>query len=118
MSSSRIVGGSDVSSHSIPYQVALTDYRDKGVPYCGGALISPNYVLTSAQCTKGKTAGTILVVVGEHNYQLIGDGEDYYDVEAITTHPSYNPADSHTNDLALLRLSYPVSISSNAGFIF
>ena len=117
MSANRIIGGSVVSPHYIPYQVALTDYLDKGIPFCGGSLISPNYVLTSAQCIRGKTADAILVVVGEHNYQVIGDGEEYYDVEAITTHPFYNPADSHANDLALLKLSYPVNISSNAGFI-
>jgi len=117
MTASRIMGGADASPHSIPYQVALTNYHDKGVPFCGGALISTNYVLTSAQCVSGKSAGNILVVVGEHNYQVIGDGEDYYDVQNIAIHPSYDPAVSHTNDLALLRLLYPVNISSNAGFV-
>ena len=105
MSASGIMGGSDVSPHSLPFQVALTNYHDKGVPFCGGALISPNYVITSAQCTEGKTPGTILVVVGEHNYQVVGDGEDYYDVMEIITQPSYNPEESHINDLALLKFS-------------
>ena len=112
----RIIGGSEAPPHSLPFQVALTNYHDKGSePFCGGALISPNYVLTSAQCTEGKKASSILVVVGEHNFQTKGDGEDYYDVQAIVTHPSYNPANSHNNDLALLKLSYSVNISSNAG---
>jgi len=43
----KIVKGHVVMPHSIPYQVGLISKMKAGkLIYCGGSLISPNYVVT------------------------------------------------------------------------
>lgn len=44
----RIVGGDDVEMGRYPYFVSLVDSSD--AHQCGGSLIAPNLVLTSASC--------------------------------------------------------------------
>lgn len=42
-----LVGGVEVTPHSLPYQVAILI---NNAYFCGGVLISPKYVLTAAHC--------------------------------------------------------------------
>lgn len=44
----RIVGGSDAEASRYPYMVFLADREDNLA--CGGTIISPTVVLTSAHC--------------------------------------------------------------------
>jgi hypothetical protein len=66
--SQKIVGGYIADPHSVPFQVGLVKSRPGLVkPFCGGSLISPNYVITAAHCTYRKQSEDFVVVVGEHN---------------------------------------------------
>merc|ERR1711981_662629 len=60
----RIVGGNEATPHSHPHQVAL--FIDD-MYFCGGSLISADYVLTAAHCMDG--AFYVKVVLGAHNVQ-------------------------------------------------
>lgn len=44
----RIIGGNETAPHAYPFQVGLVI---DGTSFCGGSLISKNFVLTAAHCT-------------------------------------------------------------------
>ena len=44
-----IVNGSEVTPHSIPWQVSLVE-TGRREPFCGGTLISDRHVLSAAHC--------------------------------------------------------------------
>lgn len=46
--STRIVGGSPASDGQAPYQVSLQD--GAGRHFCGGSIISANWIVTAAHC--------------------------------------------------------------------
>lgn len=49
-----IIGGQEAVPHSIPYQVFLEIYdNSQNGWYCGGSLISVNYVVTTGHCGIG-----------------------------------------------------------------
>ena len=86
-------------------QVALIEYRKNPVPFCSGSLISPSYVLTSAHCVSGRSISSFAVSVGEHDYNVKGDGEQIVHVQAIIQHPRYNTIRGSSFDFTLLKLS-------------
>ncbi|RZC38039.1 serine protease [Asbolus verrucosus] len=104
-----IIGGDEVVPHSVPYQVGL---RINGNQYfCGGALISANYVLTAAHCAE--VMRSVDVILGAHN---ITNSEEDTQVkipgQQIIIHENYNGT-SYLNDITLIKLNTTVTFNDN-----
>lgn len=114
-----IVGGREAEPGAWPWQVALIDigghpYDDQ---YCGGSLISPDWVVTAAHCADGSEPGDIQVLAGIHNLVAADAGFVRLDVARIIIHPDYGEVNQYDSDIALLELatSAPFRSPSAAG---
>ncbi|BCL72017.1 hypothetical protein TUMSATVNIG1_39840 [Vibrio nigripulchritudo] len=99
----RIIGGSEVSHSSVPYQVALTR---NGGQFCGGTLIDTNWVVTAAHCVDNASAGSVQIRVGVTDLRT-SQGETH-NVSQIIVHEGWGSSTASSNDIALLRLASPV----------
>lgn len=50
--SPRIIGGQEATPHAYPYQVGIYVTYSGRTDFCGGSLVSKNYVLTAAHCAQ------------------------------------------------------------------
>merc|ERR1711874_632939 len=102
----KIVGGFEATPNQWPWQVAL--FIDNAW-FCGGALISENYVLTAAHCADGATYFDIMA--GAHNVRA---GSEPHRVEITSyngwTHPQWDHS-TLANDLALIELPSPIDFN-------
>lgn len=104
-SSERIVGGQEATPHEFPWQVALTI---DGGSFCGGSLISPDWVLTAAHCADG--ARVFNVLLGAHDRTVAEPSQVDIRTNTYTVHPGWNP-NTLANDIALIRLPSPVTFT-------
>jgi len=105
--SSRIVGGVEAKPHSWPHQVAL--FIDD-MYFCGGSLISEQWVLTAAHCMDG--AGFVNVVMGAHNIRENEDTQVTVTSTDFFVHESWSSF-LLVNDIALIKLPSAVSLNDN-----
>ncbi|XP_017101394.2 chymotrypsin BI [Drosophila bipectinata] len=111
MAMDRIFGGNVGNPHCFPYQVGMLLQRPKGLYWCGGSLISEQYVLTAAHCVdmakralvflganeikNAKEKGQVRLMVPSSNFQI---------------YPTWNPK-RLKDDIALVRLPHAVSFN-------
>ena len=98
-----IVGGNDVSvPGKWPWQVSLQQFY---MHECGGAILSPDWILTAAHCV-GSSPSMYSVVVGMHDRSMyMGEPRRYY-VDRIITHEGWTGSENGLpNDIALMKLS-------------
>ncbi|KAG6616433.1 Glucanase inhibitor protein [Phytophthora cinnamomi] len=104
---SAILDGQTVPQGSKTYTTGLRSTVDPksadDFSFCGGVLISPTHVLTTASCTT--TASANFVSVGAH-YINGGDDGDEIKVKHVKDHPHFN-ATTLANDFSVLTLVKP-----------
>ncbi|KAG2883871.1 hypothetical protein PC117_g25925 [Phytophthora cactorum] len=103
---SRIYGGSNADINKYPYVAALFVEGTDGVPFCGGTLIAPQYVLTTVPCLEWFPLD-LQVSLGTPR----GKGRKSRKAEQIRAveafrHPLHNST-WLTYDVALLKLEKP-----------
>ena len=111
---------SEAKPHSLPFQAAFTLFGNP-IPNCGGALISPNYVLASAQCSYGVTDAANLapmtIVLGDHDNNITGDGEKHFKIESKVDNPNFDITKSYAYDFALYKLAEPVELTTEINYV-
>eukprot|EP00095_Tigriopus_kingsejongensis_P010773 maker-scaffold1742_size29367-snap-gene-0.3 protein:Tk10773 transcript:maker-scaffold1742_size29367-snap-gene-0.3-mRNA-1 annotation:"tripsin " len=101
----RIVGGQATEVNEYPWQVML-NYTQDNKFFCGGSLISEDWVLTAAHCLVG-------VILGEHDFRDITEAQIIVTgVDRLVIHPNYN-SKTEDNDFALVKLNRSVSFDSS-----
>ncbi|KAJ1974697.1 Kallikrein-14 [Dimargaris xerosporica] len=126
----RILGGGDADPNEFYFFVGLyTATNDEF--FCGGSLISQDYIVTAAHCisiaanaasttkatrgssgaTKGSTtreATNIMVVVGPTKHSA----SERLTVAEVTVHTDYNQGGNWENDIALLKLTTTLPLNN------
>lgn len=100
---SRIIGGRNAQPGEFPHQVSLQFAVPKIAPYthfCGGSILSENYILTAAHCVdfieemEKEVAGVFqlnfVVKAGKQNLQRTEDTEQVVFVEKRYKHDKWN----------------------------
>jgi secreted trypsin-like serine protease len=104
----RIVGGTVVTRNELPYQLSLQFGTSHG---CGASVLNANYAITAAHCVQGETPSRLRIVAGEHSLSATDGTEQVRSVSRITVHSGYSSS-TLNNDIALLRLSTPLTLGT------
>jgi len=113
--STSIVNGDDAPECAWTWQVGLSSYST-GMPWCGGMLISPEWVLTAAHCIAGERNNSIWVVSGEWDTRSRSGNEQNIRSAEVIMHPQYNDRNM-MYDIGLIRLSNPVEMNKCVGTV-
>ena len=117
----EIVGGAQADPGERPWVVALIGGSDPDLlgQFCGGSLITSQWVLTAAHCLYDFSVNPpspinpadVDVVAGIYNLVTPVAGFQRRDVSQIIRHASFDPtSDNSEFDIALLQLASPVTI--------
>ncbi|KAJ1526112.1 hypothetical protein ONE63_009275 [Megalurothrips usitatus] len=117
----RITGDADGEAEfgEFPWMTAILQEElvEQG-EQCGGALITPQVVLTGAHCVANKNPRRLKIRAGEWDTQTTKEKYLHQDrgVAQVIVHPSFHPKSLH-NDIALLILQDPVQIGGHIGLV-
>lgn len=104
--SGRIVNGEIAAPGAFPWQVSIRSISDRSTSICGGSLISNDFILTAAHCTKN------------YNKFEIGFGSNFlqYPIFRVVSfkkieHPGFN-SKQLSNDIAVIKLPVNIPLSN------
>ncbi|XP_067237782.1 trypsin-3-like [Chanodichthys erythropterus] len=105
----KIVGGQNANKGSWPWQASLHRISS-GSHFCGGSLITKDWVLSAAHCFESIAASNIKIYLGRQQQLGLNPNEISRTVTQVIPHPSYSTS-TQNNDIALLQLSSPVTFT-------
>ncbi|CAM4551204.1 unnamed protein product [Lepidochelys kempii] len=108
----EIIGGWEAQPHSRPYMAYLSIQRGDKNLFCGGFLVSQNFVLTAAHCKGDK----ITVILGAHDITKWEGSRQVIPVRRQYPHKDYNK-ESYNNDIMLLQLEHKAKLNEQVRLI-
>lgn len=109
-----IVGGAKTKNGEFPHMAALgaASFDGEIEFYCGGSLISDQFILTAAHCKDSRFANNLIARLGDQNIRNRQDGLNELDVPItkIIKHDRYSKA-TRQHDIALARLSRQIAFT-------
>ncbi|XP_068100117.1 serine protease 27-like isoform X2 [Hyperolius riggenbachi] len=110
MPSGRIVNGSDALEGEWPWQVYVYYKSGSQSRYCGGSLLTTEWVLSAAHCFTDPDERNYLIIIGTIKLSQLTDA--IHHVTQIIV-PPYRGNVGDPGDIALVQLSSPVSYTKN-----
>ncbi|XP_066144714.1 uncharacterized protein [Euwallacea fornicatus] len=105
----RIIGGDVATPHAYPFEVALYVYVYSALYFCGGSLITNEFIMTAAHCVDGAT--NFIAVLGAHDLNVQEDNRLAFNTSTFIIHEGWN-SNTLQNDIALVKLPEKVTFSS------
>ncbi|KAA0200982.1 hypothetical protein HAZT_HAZT001586 [Hyalella azteca] len=106
----RVVGGQVATKNEYPWMVGILEVGD-AEPFCGGSLISNQWVLTATHCLLSFTAANLEVALGADQLGLNAQSGIRVKVSQIITHANYD-TNNVNNDIGLIKLVTPVTYTT------
>ena len=103
---SGIVGGSQTTIESRPWQISLQS--SGGSHFCGGTIIGASWIVTANHCVAGSSASSLRVVAAATNRN--GSGGQIRKVSQIIRYAGYVTPEQG-KDIALLKLTTPLDLT-------
>ncbi|XP_037933239.1 serine protease 3-like [Teleopsis dalmanni] len=97
----RIINGNDAAVGQIPFQVGLSLSDTLQNKWCGGSIISTNWILTAAHCTDGTVYAIIYLGATDRTKP---EKVLYVTNANYIQHEDYQPAPYVMNDISLIKI--------------
>ncbi|XP_076297371.1 venom serine protease 34 [Lasioglossum baleicum] len=112
---SRIVGGTETGVNEYPMMCALVDL-ELSAPFCGCTIIYNKYVVTAGHCLYNRNITNIIILVGDHDYEIGSDtnASAIYGIQRTLPHPNYD-AENNINDIALIQVKGEIKFNDRVG---
>jgi len=109
----RIINGQTAEINEYPWMAGIGSLGSIS-PFCGGAVVSDQYVLTAAHCCSGKSASSLQIILGDHNWGESGETNSFRRaVSLVKINPFYGAGNNFHNDACLLKLDKPISFKDH-----
>ncbi|XP_032191029.1 serine protease 38 [Mustela erminea] len=107
----KILGGADALERRWPWQVSV-HYR--GFHVCGGSIIDEYWVLSAAHCfNRDKNMEAFDIYVGLVDLRLAGNHTQWFEVNKVIVHPTYEVYHPVGGDVALVQLKSRIVFSDS-----